>query len=136
VADCVYLCDLAQVGPVAYQDNALYEYRIRAGQDSMEFPEPICRSRDRELLHYASSDPRLGREARNNMATQLILRTYRDLNRKIGEKPGLNSLFGQIEHVRPEILALGGFFSGTRRFTRRYLGDLKNGFRSRVTRDH
>lgn len=41
VADAVYFCDLATVGPIAYLDDPLYDCRIHPGQDSMVFPADL-----------------------------------------------------------------------------------------------
>lgn len=38
VCDAVYFCDLAEIGPIAYQISPLYESRLHAGQDSSHFP--------------------------------------------------------------------------------------------------
>lgn len=43
VADVVFLCDLIKIGPIAYQNKKLFEYRFHAGQDSKYFPEKIFR---------------------------------------------------------------------------------------------
>lgn len=38
VCDAVYFCDLAEIGPIAYQTTPLYECRVHSGQDSSYFP--------------------------------------------------------------------------------------------------
>jgi len=134
VGDCIYLCDLAQVGPVAYQNRMLYEYRIHARQDSMEMPEQTVRARDRELLHYASNSSNLARKIRRNLATSQILRAYMILGKKNDDSPRLVVFFRQIECVRPEIFTMGAFFSGTGRSTRRFLGALWNSLKGKLTK--
>lgn len=41
VSDAVFFCDMADIGTVAYQSNALYECRVHAGQDSSYFSPEI-----------------------------------------------------------------------------------------------
>jgi glycosyltransferase involved in cell wall biosynthesis len=39
VADAVFFCELSEMGPLAYQSQALYECRVHGGQDSSAFPD-------------------------------------------------------------------------------------------------
>jgi glycosyltransferase involved in cell wall biosynthesis len=131
VLDVIYLCDLAQVGPIAYQDEMLYEYRLHANQDSVEIPEQTRRTLDRSLLSYASSNPLILRKMRKNLATKQMLRAYTALGKKFRNEPGLSTLFGQIEQIRPDIFTLGGFFSGILKYNREFLRYLKRKLKSR-----
>jgi len=134
VLDVIYLCDLAQVGYLAYQDKMLYEIRLHANQDSLEIPEKTMRTLDRSLLSYASYNPLILRKMRKNLATKQILRAYAALGKKFTNEPGPSTLFGQIEQIRPEIFTLGGFFSGTVRFTKRILRYSKRNLKTRLNR--
>jgi glycosyltransferase involved in cell wall biosynthesis len=131
VLDVIYLCDLAQVGPLAYQDEMLYEYRLHANQDSVEIPEQTRRTLDRSLLSYASSNPLILRKMRKNLATKQMLRAYTALGKKFRNEPGLSTLFGQIEQIRPDIFTLGGFFSGILKYNREFLRYLERKLKSR-----
>lgn len=113
VSDAIYLCDLAQIGSLAYQDKMLYEYRVHTDMDSMRLPEQIMRKRDQELLRYASSDPRILKRVRKNLATRQTLRMYSALGKRIRNDPEYFTLFDQTKHIRPEIFTVGGLFSGT-----------------------
>ena len=134
VADVIYLCDLAQIGQLAYQDKMLYEYRLHADQDSVEIPEQTMRTLDRGLLSCASSNPLILRKMKKNLATKQMLRAYAALGKNFRNEPGLSTLFGQIEQIRPDIFTLGGFFSGTMRFTKRIVRYLKRNLKTRLNR--
>jgi hypothetical protein len=132
VFDVIYLCDLAQVGSIAYQDEMLYEYRVHANQDSVEIPEQTRRTLDRSLLSYASSNPLVLRKIKKNLAAKQMYRSYVAMGKKLRYGPGLSTLFSQIEQIRPDIFTLGGFFSGTMRFTKGIMRYLKRNLRSRL----
>jgi glycosyltransferase involved in cell wall biosynthesis len=134
VFDVIYLCDLAQVGQLAYQDMMLYEYRLHADQDSVEILEQTRRTLDRSLLSYASSNRLILRKMKKNLAANQMYRAYVAMGKKFRNEPGLSTLFGQIEQIRPEIFTLGGFFSGTMRLTRGIMRYLKRNLRSRLNR--
>lgn len=134
VLDVIYLCDLAQVGPIAYQDEMLYEYRLHADQDSLGIPEQTMRTLDRGLLSYASSNPLILRKMRKNLATKQMFRAYSALGKNFRNEPGLSTLFGQIEQIRPDIFTLGGFFSGILKYNKKFLRYLKRTLRSRLNR--
>ena len=134
VLDSIYLCDLAQVGQLAYQDEMFYEYRLHAGQDSVEITEQMLRTRDLAFLSYSSSNPLILGKVRKNLAAKQMSRAITALGKKVRRDPRLSTLFGQIEQIRPEIFTLGGFFSGTMRITRGILRYLKRNLKSRLYR--
>jgi hypothetical protein len=109
----------------------LYEYRLHANQDSVEIPEQTRRTLDRSLLSYASANPSILRKMKKNLATKQMLRAYTALGRKFRNEPGLSTLFGQIEQIRPEIFTLGGFFSGIFKYNKELLRYVKKTIRSR-----
>jgi glycosyltransferase involved in cell wall biosynthesis len=125
VFDVIYLCDLAQVGLLVYQDEMLYEYRVHANQDSVEMPEHTRRTLDRGLLSYASSNPLILRKMKKDLATKQMLRALTALGKKFRNDPRLSTLFGQIEQIRPDIFTLGGFFSGILKYSWELLRYLK-----------
>jgi hypothetical protein len=131
VLDVIYLCDLAQVGPLTYQDEMLYEYRLHVNQDSVGMPEQTRRTLDRSLLSYASSNLLILRKMKRNIATRQMLRAYTTLGKKFRNDPGLSTLFSQIEKIRPDIFTLGGFFSGILKYNKELLRYLKKTLKSR-----
>jgi hypothetical protein len=71
---------------------------------------------------------------KKNLAANQMYRAYVAMGKKFRNEPGLSTLFGQIEQIRPEIFTLGGFFSGTMRLTRGIMRYLKRNLRSRLNR--
>lgn len=134
VLDVIYLCDLAQVGPLVYRDEMLYEYRLHADQDSLGIPELTRRTLDRGLLSYASSNPLILRKMKKDLATKQVLRALTALGKKFRNDPGPSTLFGQIEQIRPDIFTLGGFISGILKYNKELFRYLKKKLESRSNR--
>ena len=56
VADVVLLCELAGLGPIAYRNIELLEYRLHAAQDSAKFPDDVLLKLDAYLIWKGSSN--------------------------------------------------------------------------------
>jgi glycosyltransferase involved in cell wall biosynthesis len=67
VADVVLLCELADVGPIAYRNVELLEYRVHPGQDSADFPEHVFWKLDCFLVRKGSTAPALAKDIYNNI---------------------------------------------------------------------
>jgi glycosyltransferase involved in cell wall biosynthesis len=67
VGDSLFLCQLARLGPMAFIDRPLFEYRVHGEQDSSVWPFDEIRRRDDILLEMMQGDRRLN-EVRRNLA--------------------------------------------------------------------
>jgi len=69
VTDVVFLCELADVGPIAYRSTELLEYRIHSGQDSAIISDQVlCKLLDFLILE-SSSNPMMAKMVRRNFQT-------------------------------------------------------------------
>ena len=68
VGDAFFLCELASHGKMAYLDQALFQYRIHGGQDSMVFPFDQLRRMDEHLLTLTKSDPKIHSRVLRNVS--------------------------------------------------------------------
>ena len=55
--DAIFLCDLAEVGPISFLDRPLFEYRLHPQQDSVVFPEPQYRLKEDYILKAVTGTP-------------------------------------------------------------------------------
>lgn len=97
VADVVLLCELADVGPIAYQRTELLEYRVHPAQDSAGFPEQVLWKLDGFLLRKGSSSPLLAKAIYENIRR---LETGRYLGRWVLSVKRNRSLGSAIDGIR------------------------------------
>lgn len=67
VGDVVFLCELASLGKIAYQNMPLFEYRVHSGQDSAYFPSNEQDLLEDFLVGVASSNPQILRQVTRNI---------------------------------------------------------------------
>ena len=105
VYDAVFLCDMAEIGIVAYQSGRLYECRIHPGQDSSSFPSDLME----KLGQFFWT-----RESKNNQDIALLHKllikqhTSRNLRRILAALKvpiSLRNLFGELRKIRDEMFS-------------------------------
>ena len=79
VTDVVFMCDLADRGPIAYRKAPLYEYRIHDMQDSSVIPQEILSMLDEFLLARIGESPRLSTKKRRYAARRYTREHIRGL---------------------------------------------------------
>jgi glycosyltransferase involved in cell wall biosynthesis len=62
VGDAVFLIQLAGLGPVAFLDREIFEYRVHSSQDSTALREDLYRMKEELLIDYTKDDPRYSRK--------------------------------------------------------------------------
>ncbi|MCX6653184.1 MAG: hypothetical protein NT137_07540 [Methanomassiliicoccales archaeon] len=112
-ADAIYLCELAGFGPIAYSQDALYEYRVHPGQDVKVRDSEYLRRHDRELLRIAEAEARIGRKVRRAIAASQTKRAYGLWADRFKKERTLRSIFAQAGQDRPDIFSYAGFLQGT-----------------------
>jgi len=97
VADAVLLCELADIGPIAYRNTELLEYRLHPGQDSADFPDHVLWKLDAFLIQRGSSSPLLAEAIRRNICR---FWTKRYLDKWVFDAKRKRSLGSAIDGLR------------------------------------
>jgi glycosyltransferase involved in cell wall biosynthesis len=99
VCDAVFFCDIADIGTVAYQSNALYECRVHGGQDSSYFsPEIMVKLENFFWTRKAKNDKDLSK-LRQFLISQHTSRNLRLLLEAIKNPKSFRAIFKEMGNV-------------------------------------
>ena len=65
--DAVFLITLADLGPIAFNDDELFEYRFHPGQDSKRLNEDLYRLKEEFILDKTKGEPRISKKVRHRI---------------------------------------------------------------------
>lgn len=108
VADCPFICELAELGPVGFLNRPLMEYRVHAGQDSVTYPEDSLRARDRMLVEMGVKDAAVRREILLKISKDQTIRAFQTWRREVLTKRRYSATFRVARNVWPEYFSLSG----------------------------
>ncbi|MCX6651885.1 MAG: glycosyltransferase family A protein [Methanomassiliicoccales archaeon] len=108
VADCPFICELAELGPVGFLNRPLMEYRVHAGQDSVTYPEDSLRARDRMLVEMGTKDAAVRREILSKISKDQTIRAFETWRREVLTEKRYGAMFRVACNVRPEYFSLSG----------------------------
>jgi glycosyltransferase involved in cell wall biosynthesis len=100
VADVVLVCELADVGPIAYRHTELLEYRLHPGQDSRDLPDPLIWKLDDFLIRRGLTSPMLGKAIYRNIRKRETQRSLARWMVNVKRNRSTSSLTDGIRLVR------------------------------------
>jgi glycosyltransferase involved in cell wall biosynthesis len=106
VCDAVFLCDIAEVGTVAYQPYALYECRVHAGQDSSYFSPAIMAKLENFFGTRKTKNERDMFQLRRLLITQHTSRNLRRILQALTPPRSLRLIYKELRNVGDGVFSL------------------------------
>ena len=100
VFDVVLMCELADVGPIAYQNDALFELRLHPGQESRSITDPLLWKLDDFLILKGLTSPVLGKTVYRNIRRRETQRSLSKWIVNVKRSRSVRSLTDSIRLVR------------------------------------
>ena len=105
VADAVFFCDMADIGVVAYQSNALYECRIHDTQDSSYFSAAVMNRLENFFWSRKTQNPEDLIRLHKKLISQHTARNLRRFLSVIKKPQSIKHCFGEFTMIWDEVFS-------------------------------